>query len=201
MIYIISTVVLSFLGAFTFVPKFREFFERYAIGVNFFLTLVATLVGVLLAISITNYESQQQEKQDVIKLLKSAITSIESCYEYSEELIRYYDNLPEDDELKSDFYLKNPPPFPDYLDTFLTQNIVSKNISGSSLNGLTEYSINLKRSRNIEASLYLTVLSHTKTLLELEVAYQNGQIDNIKLNNELASLRATLATERDNANL
>jgi hypothetical protein len=193
--YIILTVVLSFIGAFTFVPQFKSFFENHIIGVNFFLTLTATLVGVLLAISITNYESEQKEKQDVIKLLQSAIASVAVCSEYSVELIEYYDELPKEHESKSDFYLKNPPPYPDYLDTFLMQNIVSKNLSGETLNDLTEYLINLKRSRNLNAPLYLRVLGLTQKLLELEIAYQNGGINKMQLDIKLAALKATLVTK------
>ena len=59
MLYIILTILLCFLGVFTFIPKFKSVIERYSVGINFFLTLVATLVGVLLAISITNYEAKQ----------------------------------------------------------------------------------------------------------------------------------------------
>ncbi len=146
MLYLILTILLCFLGAFTFIPKFKSVIERYSIGMNFFLTLIATLVGVLLAISITNYEAKQKEKQDIIKLLKSSISSVETCYEYSEELIEYFNKLPKEDELKAEFYLKNPPPYPEYLDTFLMQNIVSKNLSGTTLSELNEYLINLKRS-------------------------------------------------------
>jgi hypothetical protein len=194
MLYITLTVVLSLLGAFTFVPQFKSIIERHSIGVNFFLTLIATLVGVLLAISITNYEAEQKEKQDVIKLLKSTITSVEACYEYSEELIEYFDELPKNDESKPEFYVKNPPPYPEYLDTFLMQNIVSKNLSGATLNDLNEYLINLKRSRTINAPLYLTVLGQTLKLLELEVDYQKGIIDEKQLDTQLSALGNTLTT-------
>ncbi|MCG9758981.1 hypothetical protein L1D50_07660, partial [Pseudoalteromonas sp. Isolate6] len=56
--------------------------ERFSLGINFLLTLIATLVGVLLAI--TDYEAEQKEKQDVVKLLMSSISSVKTCYEYSE---------------------------------------------------------------------------------------------------------------------
>lgn len=194
MLYIVLTVVLSLLGVFTFVPQFKSVIERHSIGVNFFLTLIATLVGVLLAISITNYETEQKEKLDVIKLLRSTITSVDACYEYSEELIEYFNKLPKNDEAKVAFFSKNPPPYPDYLDTFLMQNIVSKNLSGAALNDLNEYLINLKRSRTFNAPLYLKVLGQTISLLELEIAYQEGTINEEQLDRQLTALGSVLAT-------
>lgn len=192
MLYIILTIVLSFLGAFTFIPQFKNTIERYSVGVNFFLTLIATLIGVLLAITITNYETEQKEKHDVIKLLRSAMTSVETCYEYSEELIEYHDKLPTKDESKPEFFVKNPPPYPEYLDTFLMQNIVSKNLSGATLNDLNEYLINLKRSRTFNAPLYLTVLDQTLKLLELEIAFQKGEINEEQLDSKLSNLKIRL---------
>ena len=194
MLYIILTILLCFLGVFTFIPKFKSVIERYSVGINFFLTLVATLVGVLLAISITNYEAKQKEKQDVIKLLKSSISSVQTCYEYSAELVEYFNELPKEDALKTDFYIKNPPPYPEYLDTFLTQNIVSKNLSGTTLSDLNEYLINLKRSRTLNAPLYLKLLEQTLKLLELEVTYQKGHINEAQLDIELSALDDVLTS-------
>jgi uncharacterized protein YlaN (UPF0358 family) len=194
MLYIILTILLCFLGVFTFIPKFKSAIERYSVGINFFLTLIATLVGVLLAISITNYEAEQKEKQDVIKLLKSSISSVETCYEYSKELIEYFNKLPKKGELKAEFYLKNPPPYPEYLDIFLMQNIVSKNLSEAALSDLNEYLINLKRSRIPNAPLYLKVLESTLKLLELEVAYQKGLINEAQLDLKLSAIEKNLTT-------
>ena len=192
MLYLILTLVLTLLGAFTFLPNFKGAIERNSTGINFFLTLIATLIGVLLAISITDYENKQKEQQDVIKLLNSAITSVDTCYDYSEELIEYFSQLPPDDGSKLNFYEKNPPPYPDYLDTFLMQTLVSKNLSGSTLNKLNENLINLKRSRSHNAQLYLYLLAQTLKLLELEVAFQTGTINQQQLTSQSDLLKATL---------
>lgn len=194
MLYIILTILLCFFGVFTFIPKFKSVIEQYSVGINFFLTLIATLVGVLLAISITNYDAKQKEKQDVIKLLKSSISSVEKCYEYSEKIIKHFNELPKDDALRVKFYVKNSPPYPDYLDIFLMQNIVSKNLSETTLSELNESLINLKKSRTFDAPLYLNVLGHTLQLLELEVAYQQGQINEAQLDLEFSALGDVLTT-------
>jgi len=185
MFYITITIGLVFLSAFTFLPKFKNIVENYSLGINFFLTLMATLIGVLLAISITNYDTEQKEKQDVIKLLKSTITSVETCFEYSDELIKYFNEIPGKDKSKITFFVKNPPPYPEYLDTFLMQNIVSKNLSGAALSDLNGLLINLKRSRISNAPLYLAVLEQTLRLLELEVSFQREEINISQLESQL----------------
>jgi len=194
MFYIVLTVILSLLGAFTFIPKYRDIIERYNTGVNFVLTLLATLIGVLLAISITNYDAQQNEKQDVIKLLNAAIASVAQCEEYSEELVEYFDTLPEEQRDEILFFDKNPPPYPEYLDVFLTQNIVSKNLSGEMLNELNEYLINLKRTRGADPRLYAQLLDLTEELLRLEIEYQQGNKNQVQLQRALSAVTAQLNT-------
>ncbi|WP_394203614.1 hypothetical protein [Shewanella waksmanii] len=192
MFYTIITIALCAVGALTFIPQLKGAMERYSIGINFFLTLIATLVGVFIAISITNYEAQQKEKQDVIKLLRSAMSSIDTCHDYSEKLIDYFNKLPKHDDARPDFFSKNPPPYPEYLDTFLMQNLVSKNLSGTSLNQLNENLINLKRSRTFNAPLYLTVLDNTFKLLQLEVSYQQGHLNEVQLEAQINDLDTVL---------
>lgn len=191
MFYTIITILLIFISFIIFLPKFKSATEQYSLGINFILTLIATLVGVLLAISITNYESDRKEKQDVIKLLNSAITTVETCQEYSEELLKYFNNLPDSDNLKQEFYVKNPLPYPTYLDTLLMQSIVSKNLSGSTLSELNELLINLKRSRQKDASSYLIVLSQTLKVLSLEVAFQSHEMTEHQLNGQLDNIGKT----------
>ncbi|MFD2165080.1 hypothetical protein ACFSJY_02290 [Thalassotalea euphylliae] len=188
MLYFIITCALILLSVFVFLPRFSQFTQRYNLGINFFLTLVATLVGVFLAISITNYETVKQEKQDVIKLLLSSISSVETCHEYTRVLVEYHNSLPAKDGSKADFYVNNPPPYPDYLDIFLTQNIVSKNLSGASLSDLNELLINLKRSRTSNAPLYLELLKRTQDLLQVEVSFQQGNISHNQLEAQLDTL-------------
>lgn len=188
MLYIIITISLILLSAFILLPKFSAINKRYSLGINYLLTLVATLVGVLLAISITNHESNKKEQQDVIKLLGSSISSVETCHEYTKVLIEYYDELPVEDPLKTEFYTKNEPPYPEYLDIFLMQNIVSKNLSGDALSELNEKVINLKRSRNTDATVYLSFLEQTLKVLSSELAYQKEEIDKEKLKRELSGL-------------
>ena len=73
--------------------------------VNYFLTLIATLVGVLLAIAITNYEDSQKEKQDLIKLLNASIESVDTSYDYANELVKFEENLKVGNDKKNKIFL------------------------------------------------------------------------------------------------
>lgn len=190
--YITLTFVLSLIGALVFVPKFKSVVEKQNVGVNFFLTLIATLVGVLLAIEISNYEAKQKEKQDVIKLLNSSITSVDTCHDYSTKLIEHFDSMADDDQSKSEFFVKNPPPYPEYLDAFLTQSIVGKNLSEASLSDLNISTINLKRSQSTNPTLYLAILEQTIRILQLEAQFQSGAISEHQLATELDKLSSEI---------
>lgn len=186
--YTILTIGLVFLSTFILLPKFKDFTERYSLSINYFLTLVATLVGVLLAIAITNHEAGKKEKQDFVKLLYSSISSVDACYEYTESIIKEFEQLAPAEAEKSQFYAQNQPPYPNYLDTFLMQNIVSKNLSSDALSDLNEQVINLKIVREKDANIYLSFLGETRNILSLELLYQQGKIDSTELEKRLGEL-------------
>jgi hypothetical protein len=186
------------IGLITFIPGLQSRFQKYNLGINYFLTLIATLVGVLLAITITNFEESQKEKSDVIKLLNASIESVDTSYDYTDELLQYETTLKDNDLRKVDFFIKNPAPYPDYLDTFIMQNIVSKNLSEPVLSDLNALLINLKVSKRKSIPLYLKFLKQTIKTLELEILYQKGLLTNLQLESNLDMLeKATLKVIND----
>ena len=196
MIYAALVVVLSLLGAFTFFPRFKPTIERYQTGINFFLTLLATLIGVILAISISEYEAKQTEKEKVIKLLSAAVSSVQQSRQYTSEIIRYFDSLSDEKPDEETFYERNRPPFPEYLDVFVSYEIVSTNLSGTTLSDLNEYLINLKRSQSIDAHVYLDVLDKTQRLLLLEIDFQKGAISALNLEREADKLTESIKASK-----
>jgi len=187
-IYIVLTSIFVFIGLFTFMPRLQKTLQNYNLGINYFLTLIATLVGVLLAIAITNYEESQKEKRDLIKLLNASIESVDTSYDYTHELLNYQVKLKDNDKSKDDFFKRNPAPYPDYLDTFIMQNIVSKNLSDLVLSDLNALLINLKVSKNTSVPLYVKFLKQTIKTLELEVLFQKGQLTKSELEKKLEQL-------------
>ena len=188
MVYSLVTLILVLGTSLIFLPRFRQLVERQNLAVNFFLTLIATLVGVLLAIAISNHEQAQKEKGDVAKLIRASIHSVETCYEYSQALVKHFDTVANDSANRADFFSNNPLPYPDYVDVFVMQNIVSKNLSQVALSDLNELIINLKRASSTKPSLYLTMLDRTKQLLESELRYQQGKINYQELELQLDAI-------------
>lgn len=185
MTYTLVTVGLVLITAIIFLPRFKGFVERQNHAVNFFLTLVATLVGVLLAIAITNYEESQKEKQDVAKLISASINSVETSREYSESLYKHYLSLPKSKKQQAKFFEKNTLPYPEYLDVFISQSLVSKNLSEAALSDLNELLINLKRSIDRDPKLYIEILKRTEALLNTELTYQRGELSYAELERHL----------------
>ena len=89
MLYTLITFALVFFTCLLFLPKFKRFIEQQSVAFNFLLTMVATLVGVLLAIAISNYEADKKEQEDVVRLIDASITSIESCAGYTQALLEH----------------------------------------------------------------------------------------------------------------
>ncbi len=175
-LYTLSTILLIVLGMLTFVPKYQDAINRFSTGINFFLTLIATLFGVLLAMAFANIEEEQKEKEHVIKLMQATIAAIESSYDYSEDLYEFYLNLPKEDKTRAHFFDKNPLPFPDYLNTFMRQSLVNRTLSEETLIDLNEYKFNLQKTSNVnQPQIYLVLLTYTIETLRLEIDYQKGE--------------------------
>ena len=189
--YLLLVLFLSLVGILAFLPQFQPWIKKYNTGTNFFLTLSATLVGVLLAIAISDYEAANKEQQDLIKLLKAAESVVDSSYDYSEELVKAYQASasPRSAENQDAFWLKNPPPYPDYLDNLLNQNIASKNLSLEALEELNEYLFNLKKVRQSDMVIYLHFLQQIQQVLKLEQSYQAGQLALAELEMKIAQLK------------
>lgn len=193
MLYLILTLLLISVGILAFLPRLQSLIGRYNTGVNFFLTLVATLVGVLLAIMISNYENEQQDKENYIKLIYAAVATLQETKEYSERLFEVKENHPELTAEQEQFFDKNPLPYPDYLDTFIAQSIVGRNISLPTLSDLSEQLTNLKRAKTTQEKLYLHFLQQTISTLQTEAKYQKGLINQDQLESELEKIKEVLA--------
>jgi len=175
-LYTLLTILLVVLGMLTFVPKYQAAINRFATGINFFLTLIATLFGVLLAMAFANIEEEQKEKEHVVKLMQATIAAIESSHDYSEDLYEFYLELPKEGEAHTHFFEKNPLPFPDYLNTFMRQSLVNRTLTKETLIDLNEYKFNLQKTSNSnQPQIYLFLLTYTIEALRLEIAYQKGE--------------------------
>lgn len=206
MTYLIATIIISLLGVITFLPALRPWANRNELGVNFITTMLATLVGVLLAIAITNFEEDNKERRDVMKLIGAATTSISETREYGKTLVDFANNLKQEAQTEqqanqevAEFYNKNPLPYPHYIERFVTQTLVSKMLSQPTLEMLNGQIINLERSATTKPEMAVFIQKQMLETLALELRWLKGELTESDLELEHDKLQhAFTAAIREN---
>ena len=151
-------------------------------ALSFLATMIATLFGVLLAVTLSNIENRKKEKNDTIKLLNTAQSVIGVTYAYTKGLGEF-DNSIKQDSSKFDFTLKefrksNPFPHPDLLESIIANELVSKNISEFTHTQIYAGLINLQKKDSYQRiDSYLKSLEEIHLLIQLEVGYLKGNIN------------------------
>ncbi|MBQ4838107.1 MULTISPECIES: hypothetical protein [Pseudoalteromonas] len=189
MAYLITTVILIACCSVFFIPKFKQFTKNNELASNFVLTLVATLVGVLLAIAISNYDEDERERRDLIKLLYAAKAVASESLDYSHAVMDYYKSNEageETKESKARFFKNNPLPYPDYLDALMSQQLFIKNLSQESLTELSESLIVMKRAKIYRPRLFISNLTFALYVLDQERLFQEGKISMMELERRLS---------------
>jgi hypothetical protein len=173
----------------------------------FILTLIATLAGVFIAIVLTNSGIQKKEKEDTIKLLNTSRLILTNTKKYSQGLNRTVKKLEKDTinnsyEKISEMKETNPIPFPYLLETVITNEIVSKNISEYSHTQIYTGLINLKKLANYQtAGKYEQSLAELIILMDLEIQYQKGKLDVDEIENRIKTKREELKKLDVNKNI
>lgn len=165
---------------------------------SFISTLIATLVGVLLAVSLSNLENKKKETADTIKLLNTAKNILDGTYNYSNTLSTYIIELEKDSSYTisrmDDVKLNNPIPYPDLMETIISNELISKNISEFSHNQVYNGLINMKKVCNYNSiKIYKKLLKEQILLLDLEINYQKGELSIDDLSEKFDSGRETIA--------
>ncbi len=155
--------------------------------ISFLLTLIATLVGVLIAIWLTNSRIHNKEKEDSIKLLQTAKLILVKNLNYTNALNKTIVKFERDtinngiEELK---LLKsaNPIPYPILFETIISNELISKNISVYSHSSLYNKLITLRRLAKYESvDYYQKYLELMILILSLEIENQKGEINSNEL--------------------
>jgi len=151
--------------------------------ISFLLTLIATLVGVLIAIWLTNSGVRSKEKEDTIKLLQTANIILVNTNKYSNTLNSSFikferDTLNYKKDALEKFKSNNPIPYPDLLEAIISNELISKNISEFSHSRIYTGLINFKKLANYESvKNYQKSLEVMILLLNLEIENQKGEIN------------------------
>ena len=162
--------------------------------VSFISTLVATLSGVLIAIWLTNSAIKDKENEDTIKLLQTAKIILSKTSEYSDLLTKKIIEFEKDSikysQKKIEFVKQNNPiPYPDLLETIISNELVSKNISENSHNLIYNYIINLRRLAKYKtAEHYIIFLEEMIVILDIEIELLGGKINVTDLEQKVKTL-------------
>ncbi|GET21655.1 hypothetical protein [Prolixibacter denitrificans] len=173
---------------------------------SFVLTLIATLIGVLLAISLSNSEAAKKEKEDTVKLLNSANIIVKGTSNYTRELDSYITNLKDTVHVDSTAIRRiekqNPIPYPDLLESIIANDIVSKNLSQYTHTEIYIYLLNLRKLAAYKSiNYYQKSLEELELLLELESKFQEDEINLNQLKKEFAKGRNELAKKYRDKNV
>lgn len=150
----------------------------------FIQTLIATLMGVFMAILLTNRGVEEKEKEDTIKLLRTAKAIITGTTSYTKGLIDYVLEIEKDSTIINKkvniekIKTTNPFPFPDLFETIMSNVLISKNISEHSHVSIFTSLINLRKlSSYSSAGPYLNELNIIKLHLDAEIDLLQGKAD------------------------
>lgn len=174
---------------------------------QFLLTLIATLIGVFIAIALTNMGVDKKEKHDTIKLLNTTKIILENTKSYSKGLNQFILELERDTTQTDSLRIKkiknnNPIPYPSLIETVITNETLSKNLSTYTHSEIYNHLLNLKKLAN-----YNTIVNYEKSLtefiylLELEIKYQKGNLDIEALETEIKLKAADLEKQHSDENI
>ncbi len=128
-VIIISVAIILFATILCFSPKFDAFRKKFSKGIDFYLTLFATIIGVFLAIYFSNVIEERKNKTYVINMLKISKKSIDNTVEQNNSTIYVqYKNF----ELDSINVMINPLYLPEQIENkILNDNLIAQHISTS----------------------------------------------------------------------
>jgi len=158
--------------------------------ISFVLTLIATLIGVLIAIWLSNSQVKKKEKADSIKLLQTARLIMQDTYRYTNALHNTILEMEQDTSVNRIENVKsnNPIPYPHLVETIISNDLVSKNISEYSHSAIYINLINAKKIANYDmVACYKNHLEKMILLVSLEIDYLNGKIGSQELESDYES--------------
>lgn len=170
---------------------------------SFILTLIATLTGVFIAISLTNSGIRKKEKEDTVKLLNTSRLILINTKAYSQGLRTTVEKLEKDTtssvKIISQMKKDNPIPFPFLLETVITNEIISKNISDYSHSQIYAGLLNLKKLADYQtAETYEQALSELIFLMDSEIQFQKGKLEVTEIENRMKTKREELKKSINN---
>ncbi|CAM1365589.1 conserved hypothetical protein [Tenacibaculum litopenaei] len=149
-------------------------------ALSFLSTMIATLFGVLLAITLSDRSNKTKEVSDTIKLLKSASNILDRTHVYVIGLETYIQSLEKDslkisEERLIEIKKNNPVPYPQLMEKIVSNEIIAKNLSDYTHNRIFTELINLQKISSYGSlPIYKRTLKELSLLFSLEEEFQKG---------------------------
>lgn len=134
-LYILTVVLLGLVVVLAFVNRLDAFRERYSEGVNFVFSLIATLIGVFIAMGLAQGIQNTEKKQKVCKLLDVAIGDL-TISDFSAAAVGLAldsDTLEKaSDAMSNGDFLANAIPFPQTTKAIISSELIIETVSPQS---------------------------------------------------------------------
>ena len=200
--YIAISIGLIILTAFlTYWKRIDKFRKANSELFNFILTLVATFVGVFLAIDLTNKAEQKKEEKNVIKLLNATAVDLKNCRERTN--VTYSLAQSGDSIFSTRKHIENNPmQIPKLFQSIVSNEVVLRHISQQGIEAYNQCADNLISLQNAintgkaiddtillnTVKVYIKEMDYARKIIALETGRLDGEISDKYLDEHYSTL-------------
>lgn len=202
MLLIILLFIIIFVVFIAFSEKMKQFREQNRDFYNFFLTLSATFMGVVLAIYLTGISAERQEKKEVIQLLEIAQSNASltsDTIEMVENVLVKYNSKGQSEKyglilIDQLFEPNNGIPYPILFEKVVDDDRLLKHLSARGVNVFYDAQRNLEKqelaiknpSSNFSQKIasmadYRKQVKYINQMLGIEIKYLKGGLSEREL--------------------
>lgn len=196
-----AIIIFIVIIALLFVFRKKTFVKDNGPILYFVLTTVATLIGVVLAVNLSEKQALVKEKEDLVKVINSGI-SVSKLYKNISGALINANNSSELKALKlkekeADSLIIDEINLPklDFLDNLLSDNSLSKLLSQETLSTLHEFNLNMEVTRNSQIAIYMIYIDMVIKTLGFERDFQLNKITLTELKSKHEETKDSLLIE------
>ena len=200
-------LLIALVTYFAFSKKFKAKRKSYSEGINFYFTLIATIIGVSLAIYISEYQQEKSTDEYVKDMLSNAISNVEFHIDRNNGFINNVYKVTQLDSLNVSFNKLGMPLYAEqilFMDSKIGQRMNSS-IYQALLKDFEEakqfqdvFHTNGYRNSSAIAEQSVEKLKVIQQKIKLEIKLQNNQLNERLLDNELTKIETSYDSLRAN---
>ena len=193
--YVILTIFLVLIAsAFLSLKAFRTVNKKYVGLISFWLTVIATFIGVFVALALNNYDQHKADISKTISLLELCgyeLGQVKLECDISQGLIDADPSI----DLET-FISSNPISRAEFFDNIMRNELFVRNVSLSTFQALSRVNKNTQKvyawldapkGSVDKGKIYETlgkIILYTQKIIATEIAYLNGEISLKSLDNQ-----------------